>query len=1083
MRRFLIFLTLCVLSFDISAQELPKNPNAYDIDGNKTGVWTILYDVDWNVTESIDSAKFYRVISYERGTPSGKVVDHYLNGAKQWEGYLLSDDPEEIMDGKCTWFSDDGLILETAYFQDSVLDGENIFYNKIGDTILTVNYNQGVIQNHKIYTIDKTSDKEYLINKFHDIWDKYNALEMYNNELEISYVLLKLGDELYNEKDPEYLLILDALYAAYYQTGHYQEGLDITLRLKRLYGEVYGTESEKYITNLSAVAASYNDIGDYNRSLEYSLKSMEKTKLFFGENSYEYAIDLNNTAQYYHILGIYTEAFSLQEKSLKIRKNLFGKNSREYSTALSNLAGVYKDLGNIEQARKIYEEQLEINKIIYGKNHTSTALTLYFLSTIYQYNTDFDAVGTEIDLEKSLDFCLEALSIFENKLGKNSHYYTLALGSLADNHYKRNDIDSAIIIEEQIIEISKEVFSPCHREVLVGLANITHLYNEVEKFNKSLSILQEVLLLADNCYGRNNDIYIETLEEIAVQYYIMNDNNKASEYFSSVISYQIDMYFDLENSFDESLVQTKLNRLKEYFEYSFDVSSLEEHTYNLWYFLKGRELSKKLVIPNIVYSSNDSLLINLFETIQKLNGVLYKSYENPSLLSSIERDSIINLSKYKERELISASGNIDNTNRFYWKDIIENLSYNEIHIDVFKGLFDKSNLRLGEESYYAYITKKGYSSPQLVYLGSYSDFDIIYSYYSNYTQDRPSNKEFSNGNIVLGNICYQNFWSKLEPYLEDVSSVYFSPEGVYSKINLNVLYDSNSSSFLIDKYDIVYVSNVEDFVHQKENIKLYKRPDNLNAVLIGNPTFLLDKDEVVLASNESQSRSINQDELDSLQRGMLLSDLPGTQTEVDLISDNLKSKSWDVEVITGIDATETRVKSIEAPKILHIATHGFFFEDQEMVKRSNMISTNNKKAIANPMTRSGLIFSGAENTMNGEILAGNNGWLNSYEASLLNLRGTELVVLSACETGSGDVQNGKGVYGLQRAIRIAGAEALIMSMWEVDDKATQELMTYFYDFWIDKKMTKKDAFNKAQRKIREKYKHPYYRGAFIILGE
>ena len=1079
MRQLLIFLTICVLSFDISAQEIPKNPNAYDLDDNKTGVWTILYDLDWNVTESIDNAKSYRVITYDEGIPSGKVVDHYLNGEKQWEGYLISDDPEEIMDGKCIWFFDDGSILETAYFQDSVLDGENLVYNKTGGICLTINYSQGVIQNHKIYKVDKTSDKEHLINKLYDIWDKYDALEMYDNELEISYILLKLGDELFTDNDPEYLSILENLYTAYYQTGHYQEGLDVILRLKRLYGEVYGTESKQYIINLSDVASSYNDVGDYNRSLEYSLKSMEKNKLFFGENSYEYATNLNNTAYYYHILGIHTEAFSLQEKSLKIRKNLFGKNSREYSTALGNLAGVYKDLGNIEQARKMYEEQLEINKIIYGKNHTSTALTLYYLSIIYQDNIDFDVVGTEIDLEKSLNFCLEALSIFEIKLGKNSHYYTLALGSLADNHYKRNDIDSAIIIEEQIIEISKEVFSPCHREVLVGLTNITDLYNEVNKFNKSLSILQEVLLLADNCHGRNNDIYINALEDIAVQYYIMNDNNKASEYFSSLISYQIDKYFDLENSFDESLLQTKLNRLKEYFEYSFDVSSLEEHTYNLWYFLKGRELSKKLVIPNIVYSSKDNLLINLFETVQKLNGTLYESYENPSLLSSIERDSIINLSKYKERELISASGNINNTKRFYWKDVIENLNYDEIHVDVFKGLFDISP----EESYYAYITKKGYTTPQLVYLGSHSDFDNTYNYYSNYTQERPSNKEFSNGNIVLGNVCYQKFWSKLEPYLEGVSNVYFSSEGVYSKINPNVLYDSTSSSFLMDKYDIVHVSNVEDFINQKKNIKLYERPDNLNAVLIGNPTFLLEKGDLVLASNESQSRSINQDDLDSLQRGMLLLDLPGTQTEVDLISDNLKSKSWDVEVITGIDATETRVKGIEAPKILHIATHGFFFEDQDMVKRSNMISKDNKKAVANPMTRSGLIFSGAENTMNGEILAGDNGWLNSSEVSLLNLRGTELVVLSACKTGTGDVQNGKGVYGLQRAIRVAGAESLIMSMWEVDDKATQELMTYFYDYWIDKKMTKKDAFNKAQQKIREKYKHPYYWGAFIMLGE
>lgn len=200
---FLIYL-LYVLSFDISAQEIPKNPNVYDLDGNKTGTWTILYDLDWNVTESIDSAKFYRVITYEEGIPKGKVIDYESSGIKMWEGFLYSDSREREYSGENTWFFDDGSIFEIAYFKDSVLDGENVVYNKTGGICLTINYSQGVIQNHKIYTVDKTSDKEYLINKLYDIWDKYDALEMYDKELEISHILLKLGDELFTENDPEY---------------------------------------------------------------------------------------------------------------------------------------------------------------------------------------------------------------------------------------------------------------------------------------------------------------------------------------------------------------------------------------------------------------------------------------------------------------------------------------------------------------------------------------------------------------------------------------------------------------------------------------------------------------------------------------------------------------------------------------------------------------------------------------------------------------------------------------------------------------------------------------------------------------
>jgi antitoxin component YwqK of YwqJK toxin-antitoxin module len=145
MNRILTFLILCVLSFDISAQEIPENPNAYDLDSNKTGAWTILYDNDWNITEISDSVEYYRIITYERGAPSGKVVDYEVSGLKMWEGFLYSESPIREYSGRNTWFFDDGSILETAFFKDSVLDGENVVYNKNGDTCFIINYSQGVI--------------------------------------------------------------------------------------------------------------------------------------------------------------------------------------------------------------------------------------------------------------------------------------------------------------------------------------------------------------------------------------------------------------------------------------------------------------------------------------------------------------------------------------------------------------------------------------------------------------------------------------------------------------------------------------------------------------------------------------------------------------------------------------------------------------------------------------------------------------------------------------------------------------------------------------------------------------------------
>jgi CHAT domain-containing protein len=233
------------------------------------------------------------------------------------------------------------------------------------------------------------------------------------------------------------------------------------------------------------------------------------------------------------------------------------------------------------------------------------------------------------------------------------------------------------------------------------------------------------------------------------------------------------------------------------------------------------------------------------------------------------------------------------------------------------------------------------------------------------------------------------------------------------------------------------------------------------------------------------TRDLNDFWLDSLTRGgMKAKPLPATKTEVENISSTLKSKGWQVNSFLADNASETNIKKETSPRILHVATHGYFFQDIPLEKdNTRFLGMDRQQVVHDPMLRSGLLLTGANKTLKGETTMGENGLLSAAEASLLDLRETELVVLSACETGKGEVKNSEGVYGLRKAFSDAGAQNIIMSLWKVDDKVTQEFMTRFYEIWLNDKSTIRAAFNKTQLEIKAKYPQPYYWGAFILVGE
>ncbi|MDC0201903.1 CHAT domain-containing protein [Flavobacteriales bacterium] len=828
----------------------------------------------------------------------------------------------------------------------------------------------------------------------------------------------KVQQNLINISLPEYIVLSNNIAYIYQDLGQIEKSIELNKECLELTTQAILIEHERY--------------GD---DIEGNRNSVRSFLLEQSINSY------NNLGQDYLLLQDYPKAIEFQQTCLEISEK-FGNKSNKYADALQNLAVTYRFTRDFYKALELQWKAYEIKKEIYGEEHLEYAYCLQTLGDIYydSYSYEFDQarVDTSADLFtdgyeywsplfiSSLSYYNEALSIYEKNLGERYNVY--------DSYY----------------------------HYLLG--RLYFIINERESHGKLALAMRGIIV---------DEVQNPELNELFTKEYELSYS-----YCMKAYQLQKSIFKTYEKRFNTNLTTSRYNRLllahRMFFAFPsrFKSTNIKE-LYNILCFLKGRELSRNSSVTSNIYKSGNKELINLHANWISVNKRIASAYETTlekrkSL--GIEIDKLQDEADNLERQLVKRSTVFASIQRDYsFNDIISHLEYGELYIDI-----------VSVPDYYAYVIQKGDTIPQLIYLGSASYFDSIYNNYSIYTSN-PRNK-VSVADISNGNTCYKDFFGNLEPYLADVSTIYFSPEGVYNKINPNVLYDAKSSSFLIDKYDIVHVSNVEDFVRQKKNIQLYERPDDLYAVLIGNPTFLLGEEEVVLATNEYQTRSINQDELDSLQRGTLVP-LPGTQKEINLIFKNLKSKGWNVDTICGVNATETRVKSIESPKVLHIATHGFFYPDIKYVKENKFLSMDNKKAVDNPMNRSGLVFAGGQNTADGDILANDNGWLTSSEASLLNLRGTELVVLSACETGVGDVQNGKGIYGLQRAIRIAGAESIIMSMWSVNDKVTQELMTYFYDYWIDKNMSKKEAFNKAQQTIREKYKHPYYWGAFIMLGE
>jgi CHAT domain-containing protein len=324
----------------------------------------------------------------------------------------------------------------------------------------------------------------------------------------------------------------------------------------------------------------------------------------------------------------------------------------------------------------------------------------------------------------------------------------------------------------------------------------------------------------------------------------------------------------------------------------------------------------------------------------------------------------------------------------------------------------------------------------------------------------------------VGAELYGKLVKPLHPFLGNATHLVVAPDGALNLIPFGALTDE-TGAYLAMRYEITYLTSGRDLVRTETSAT------HSNAVVVANPDYGRSATKVLQAASTAQP--VEASDLDRF--GIPFKPLQGTAKEAKALARVLKVKREDL--LTKTEATEVKVKHLHGPRILHIATHGFFLRDNELPATALRVGgfSHDQTPVPlgeNPLLPSGLALEGANSSQSGEH---DDGILTAAEVAQMDLRGTQLVVLSACETGMGDVQNGEGVYGLRRALVLAGAETQVASLWKVADVATKDLMVEYYQSLLQGE-GRSAALRAAQQKMikSQMRSHPYYWAAFVPIG-
>jgi CHAT domain-containing protein len=932
----------------------------------------------------------------------------------------------------------------------------------------------------------------------------------------------------YGQNHPDYAQALNTLASITKSVGQYKKAEVFYLEAKKIRERTLGKNHRDYANSLNNLGTFYTTLGQYTIAEKYLLESVDIHKKIFGSDNVYYGISLNAIGVLYKAMKEPEKALPYMISASAILKKPEGGISINYLTTLNNLASVYSDLGLYVKAEDIYTKAKDYSALHFGEKTPTHINLLNNIATVYCETKQF---------EKALSLFRRSGELCKALLGNKHQEYAVALSNIAETYMRLEKYHLALAPSAEALEIWKNSLGTTHENYANQLFQLAKLYQYAGENKKAEQMLLESAEIHKSKFGTSSLAYAKCMANLAFYYYFLNDVNKAellftrtmeiyrarmgdsSEHYSTVANNLAALYLKsnqpakaatttilASNGIIKAITQNFLlfsNKDKEeYLEktrYNADFlnsaislsannqSSLAEFGFNQNIMLKSLALSDTRDLRGLLYNSQDTAIQKLFVHWLNLKKMIAKQYSLPVEMRAPDFNQARFLADEMERDLSKKMAGFRQQQEAF-----------KINAAVIKGKMDPDEAVLefirfrkfenhwtNNYGYAVYLLRKSDPFPVFIPLFDESQLQKILDSAGKSTVTMV-NKIYRGAEIrdksatALGKSLYQLIWQPLESYLKGIKKVSYSPAGKLYGIAIHAL-PCDSTRLLIDRYLLNQYSSTRQVALREE----YKFSKPQNSVLFGDAVFSLDSLSLVKSRKAKRydttySASVYTPDNRGGYAGTW-PELPGTAQELKKINQLLLANQLTVKSFTQRTATEENLKSISgsSPQVLHIATHGFFLPVAD--KRKDNENVNSYLLAEDPLLRSGLVLTGGNYVWSGKtpIDGIEDGIATAYEISQLNLSNTELVVLSACETALGDVKGSEGVFGLQRAFKMAGAKKMIVSLWQVPDKETAELMTAFYGYWLGGKKIE-DAFSQAQTDMRKKYA-PYYWAAFVLI--